>query len=118
MSLSTEESDISHRGICSWESALFKRLDDFNGCGYFHIILLLIALRHICRWFEEDRPSGFVTETSPRICSDTPVCPTQLSHVDAFVGGTMCRRSFMYGSSVLVRVFIRELFWQAEPQVV
>ena len=47
MSLSTEESDISHRGACSWEPALFKGPDDFNGCGYFHIILLLIALRHI-----------------------------------------------------------------------
>ena len=45
MSLSTEGSDISHRGACSWESALFKGPDDFNGCGYFHVILLLIALR-------------------------------------------------------------------------
>ena len=47
MSLSTEESDLSHRGACSWESALFKGPDDFNGCGHFHIILMLIALRHI-----------------------------------------------------------------------
>ena len=47
MSLSTEESDISHRGACSWEPALFKGPNDFNGCGYFHIILLLIALWHI-----------------------------------------------------------------------
>ena len=53
-------SDLSYRCACSWESALFKGPDDFNGCGYFHVSLLLIALRHICRWFEEDLGSEFV----------------------------------------------------------
>ena len=42
-------SDLSYCGACSWESALFRGPDDFNGCGYFHISLLLIALRHISR---------------------------------------------------------------------
>ena len=46
--------------IVSWESARFKGPDDPNGCGYFHIRLLLIALRHICRWNEEDLGSEFV----------------------------------------------------------
>ena len=46
--------------IVCWESARFKGPDDFNGCGYFHIRLLLIALRHICRWNEEDLGSEFV----------------------------------------------------------
>ena len=60
MARSTVFSDHSHRGACSWESALFKGPDDFNGCGYFHVSLLLFASRHICRWFEEDLGSEFV----------------------------------------------------------
>ena len=39
--------DTNSCGACSWEPALFKGPDNFNGCGYFHIFLLLIALRHM-----------------------------------------------------------------------
>ena len=32
----------------------------FNGCSYFHTSLLLIAVRHASRWFEEVLGSEFV----------------------------------------------------------
>ena len=68
-------SDLSFRGACSWESALFKGPDNFNGCGYFHVSLLLFALRHICHWFEEDLGSEFVWHILGLRCS-SPAAPT------------------------------------------
>ena len=67
--------------------ALFKGPDDFNGCGYFHVSLLLIALRHICRWCEENLGSEFVANKEfvfPGVAASadyTLLCLTRRIHV-------------------------------------